>query len=120
MLTHCCYFYNLLVIKPIYEYLNSLTMNLEINMNKSSKSVAAAALAGVMAISLASISGDVLAGKKGMEKCTGIAKAGKNDCGANGHSCAGQASTDGDLNEWVYVPKGSCEKIVGGTLKVKK
>jgi uncharacterized membrane protein len=87
-------------------------------MNKSSKSVAAAALAGVMTLGLASISGDVLAGKKGMEKCQSIAKAGKNDCGANGHSCAGQATTDNDPNEWIYVPQGTCAKIVGGTLKM--
>lgn len=48
------------------------------------------------------------------EKCAGIAKAGKNDCQANGHSCAGQAKKDGDPNEWVSVPKGTCDKIVGG------
>lgn len=58
------------------------------------------------------------AAKEGMEKCTGIAKAGKNDCGTSKHSCAGQAKTDGDAEEWVYVPKGSCEKIVGGKLKM--
>ena len=89
-------------------------------MNKSTKSVATAALAGVMTLGLASMSGDVLAGKKGMEKCAGIVKAGMNDCGANGHSCAGQAATDNDPNEWVYVPKGTCEKIVGGTVLKKE
>ena len=86
-------------------------------MNKSTKSIATAALAGVMTVGLASMSGDVLAGKKeGMEKCAGIVKAGMNDCGAKGHSCAGQATKDGDPNEWVYVPKGTCDKIVGGTV----
>ncbi|MFZ9478312.1 MAG: DUF2282 domain-containing protein [Steroidobacteraceae bacterium] len=54
--------------------------------------------------------------KEGMEKCHGIVKAGKNDCGANGHGCAGQAKTDGDKNEWITLPKGSCERIVGGSL----
>ena len=57
------------------------------------------------------------AGKEGYEKCQGIAKAGMNDCGANGHGCAGQAEVDGDPNEWVYLPEGTCEKIVGGTVK---
>ena len=56
------------------------------------------------------------AGKEGYEKCAGIAKAGQNDCGANGHSCAGYAAKDGDDNEWVYVPEGTCDKIVGGTV----
>lgn len=60
--------------------------------------------------------------KKGdvLEKCAGIAKAGKNDCGANGHDCAGQAKKDSDPEEWVYVPKGVCDKIVGGRVKASK
>lgn len=57
--------------------------------------------------------------KGATEKCYGIAKAGKNDCGANGHSCAGQAVKDGDGKEWIKVPKGTCEKIVGGSLAPK-
>ncbi|MFK8139434.1 MAG: DUF2282 domain-containing protein [Bdellovibrionales bacterium] len=54
--------------------------------------------------------------KKGTKivKCRGIAKAKMNDCGANGHSCENQAVKDGDKKEWVYVPEGVCEKIVGG------
>ncbi|WP_096084770.1 DUF2282 domain-containing protein [Agaribacterium haliotis] len=59
---------------------------------------------------------------KAWEKCAGIAKAGKNDCGAlNGsHDCAGQAQSDNLDYEWVYVPEGSCEKIVGGRVaKIK-
>lgn len=69
---------------------------------------------------------DALAGpkwaKKGdtIVKCRGIAKKGKNDCGANGHSCANNAKTDMDDNEWVYVPEGVCEKIVGGVVWKKK
>lgn len=59
---------------------------------------------------------------KAWEKCAGIAKAGKNDCGAlNGaHGCAGQAPTDNLDTEWVYVPAGTCTKITGGVVaKVK-
>jgi uncharacterized membrane protein len=52
-----------------------------------------------------------------MEQCYGIARAGKNDCAANGHSCAGRAAVDGDKNEWILVPQGTCAKIVGGSLK---
>lgn len=51
---------------------------------------------------------------KEKEKCTGVVKAGKNDCGTSTHSCAGQAKTDGDANEWIALPKGVCERIVGG------
>lgn len=51
------------------------------------------------------------------EKCYGVVKAGKNDCAnkAGTHSCAGQSTVDGDPGEWVYVPAGLCDKLVGGT-----
>ena len=58
--------------------------------------------------------------KAGMEKCTGIVKVGKNDCGTSKHACAGQAKTDADAEEWVYLPKGTCEKIPGGKVKPSK
>ena len=56
---------------------------------------------------------------KNSEKCYGVAKAGKNDCAANGHSCAGQAKKDADGKEWVQVPKGTCDRIVGGSTAPK-
>ena len=56
--------------------------------------------------------------KKGdkIVKCSGIAKKGANDCGANGHACAGYAKKDNDPKEWVYVPQGVCKKIAGGVV----
>jgi uncharacterized membrane protein len=56
----------------------------------------------------------------GTEKCYGVAKAAKNDCGTSKHSCAGQAKTDGAGDEWIKVPKGTCERLVGGSLTAKK
>ena len=56
----------------------------------------------------------------GSDKCYGVAKAGKNDCAANGHSCAGQAKTDNDPNEWKHMPKDECEKMGGTTEAPKK
>lgn len=61
--------------------------------------------------------------KKGdtVVKCSGIAKKGANDCGANGHGCGGQAKVDNDPKEWIYVPQGVCKKIAGGVvMKTKK
>jgi uncharacterized membrane protein len=87
-------------------------------MSKSIKTSAVAA--SIVAVALLSSSAMSHAGKEGYEKCQGVAKAGMNDCGANGHSCAGQAAVDGDKNEWVYVPEGTCEKIVGGVVKAAK
>ena len=84
------------------------------------KNLAKATLTGVMALGLAAASSAALAGKPGMEKCTGIAKAGQNDCGTSQHACAGQSKKDAAAGEWVYVPEGTCAKIVGGKLKAKK
>ncbi len=49
------------------------------------------------------------------EKCFGVVKAGKNDCAGNGHSCAGQAKTEGDAKEFLRVPAGTCVRIVNGS-----
>ncbi|WP_308445252.1 DUF2282 domain-containing protein [Chitinibacter tainanensis] len=78
-------------------------------MNK--QLILTSALTAVLA---AGVSGTVVAADK--EKCYGIAMAGKNDCAANGHACAGQAKTDKDAKEWKYVAAGTC-KDMKGTLK---
>jgi uncharacterized membrane protein len=54
------------------------------------------------------------------EKCYGVAKAGKNDCAGAAHSCSGQGKKDGAGTEWVKVPKGTCDRLVGGSLTAKK
>jgi len=51
------------------------------------------------------------------EKCFGIAKAGKNDCQTANSSCAGTSKKDNQKDAWIYVPAGTCEKVVGATLK---
>jgi len=81
-----------------------------------SKPLQTVAALAVFVTGAAMIAPDVQA-KEGFEKCTGIAKAGQNDCAANGHSCAGKAKKDGDPKEWLYVPTGTCNKIVGGIVK---
>ncbi len=72
------------------------------------------AVATAVALSAGAAAPTAMAIPEGMEKCMGIAKAGMNDCGTSSHSCAGQAKVDGAPEEWVAVPKGTCEKIVGG------
>jgi len=67
------------------------------------------------------VTSTAFAGEKAdKEKCYGVARAGKNDCAANGHSCAGQSKVDNDPTEWKYVPKGECEKMGGTTSAGKK
>ena len=54
------------------------------------------------------------------EKCYGVVKAGKNDCQTATHSCAGSSKQDAAHDSWVYVPTGTCDKLVGGSLEPKK
>ena len=46
-----------------------------------------------------------------MEKCYGVAK---NDCQTAKSSCAGTSKTDSQGDAWISVPKGVCDKLVGG------
>jgi uncharacterized membrane protein len=79
-----------------------------------------AAIGSLVALGTLSVSPAIAAeGKAEMEKCYGIAKAGKNDCASAGHSCAGQSSKAADSNEFLSVPKGTCEKLVNGSLTKK-
>lgn len=77
-----------------------------------------AALGGLVA--LGASAPNLAADKPAMEKCYGIAKAGKNDCQTATSACAGTSKQDGQKDSWLHVPKGSCEKIVGGSLTAKK
>ncbi len=79
----------------------------------------AATVLGALALSTiaAAASAGPVEQPAGSEKCYGIAKAAKNDCAAGAHSCAGQATKDMDKTSFVYLPKGACAKIAGGSLK---
>lgn len=47
------------------------------------------------------------------EQCAGVIKAGKNDCATSTNACHGHVETDSNPEAWIYVPTGTCEKIVG-------
>jgi uncharacterized membrane protein len=50
--------------------------------------------------------------KAAMEKCYGVAMAGKNDCAAGpGTTCAGTSKVDYQGNAWKNVPAGTCASI---------
>ena len=76
-------------------------------------------LAGFIAIGLAAASGMALAAKGDTEKCAGVVKAGKNDCGTSKSACAGTATVDRDSEAWILVPTGTCERIAGGKVTNK-
>ena len=83
---------------------------------KTTHDIISTAIGGLLIMGLASA--NAVAAEMKMEKCFGIAKAGKNDCAskAAGHSCAGQASSSSNRNDFVAVPAGTCNKIVNGSI----
>lgn len=89
---------------------------------KNTGKIMRSVLASIMVVGLTVGASGAFAAKAGFEKCAGIVKAGKNDCGNSRHSCSGQASKNGMGDEWIYVPEGTCKKIVGGKIfkKMKK
>ena len=82
----------------------------------------ASAVAAVLSLPVASDAqnGPAPKPKFEAEKCYGIAKAGKNDCQTANSSCAGTSKRDGQGDAWIYMPAGSCAKVVGGSLQPKR
>ena len=68
------------------------------------------------ALSTALLLGAAAQAQGTIEKCYGVAKAGKNDCQTASSSCAGTSKKDAQSDSWISVPKGTCEKIAGGKL----
>jgi uncharacterized membrane protein len=79
------------------------------------KTLVTSTLAAVAALGLA---GDAGAAEKKAdgEKCYGVVKTGKNDCKTLSNACAGHSIEDGQKDAFLVVPKGTCERIVGGSL----
>ena len=75
------------------------------------------AIGSVLALGVVSMPAHA-AGDPNMEKCYGVAKAGKNDCAGASHACAGQSKEAGG-KEFILLPKGTCERIPGGSLTSK-
>jgi uncharacterized membrane protein len=84
---------------------------------KTTTALLSTAIGSLLALSLTSVSA-YAADDANMEKCYGIAKAGKNDCAGPAHACAGQSKMSSG-KEWIKLPKGTCDRIVGGSLTAK-
>lgn len=82
------------------------------------KSTAAAFL--TLSATNIAFSADTAATDTATEKCYGIAKAGANDCATATASCAGSATKDNQADAFLLLPKGLCDKIVGGHLNPDK
>ena len=89
---------------------------------KTSTVILGSAMAVALSLTLeaAAQGGPAPAPKFEHEKCYGIAQAGKNDCQTASSSCAGTSRRTGQGDAWVYLPKGSCDKVVGGSLQPRQ
>ena len=88
-------------------------------MNKVYSIAATSALLGALAVAAGAMAQTKDPEMTGKEKCFGVAKAGKNDCAAGAHSCAGQSTKDGDKSSFIAVPAGLCARIEGGSTSAK-
>ncbi|CDZ79097.1 putative integral membrane protein [Legionella massiliensis] len=84
------------------------------NKNKVIKAAITAFLA--MAATHPSLAASADSSSQNSEKCYGIVKAGMNDCATATASCAGSSTKDKQADAFLFVPKGVCEKISGGSL----
>jgi uncharacterized membrane protein len=77
-----------------------------------------AVLGGAIALSATVVTSTAFAADEheGMEQCAGVVKAGKNDCATAKNACHGHVESNSDPMAWIYVPKGTCERIVGAHL----
>lgn len=81
------------------------------------KLLMSAAISGVLALGAVGASSAMADdAKPETEKCSGIVKVGMNECGTSEHACAGMAKEDYGPEEWITLPKGTCDKIAGGTV----
>ena len=84
-------------------------------MKKSHLLIASAVVAALtLPVAAGAQAGPAPKPKFDAEKCYGVAKAGKNDCQTTNSSCAGTSRRDGQKDAWIYVPAGSCDRLVNG------
>jgi uncharacterized membrane protein len=87
-------------------------------MNRNSLYMSAVTAA--LAVAGAAIGGVAMAADGGMEQCAGIIKAGKNDCATSTNACHGHVAKDASPEAWIYLPKGTCERLAGGRVVMVK
>jgi len=76
------------------------------------------ALSSIVALGMLGASPEASAAPKNeMEKCYGVAKAGQNDCKTMSSACAGHSVQDRQKDAFIALPKGTCERIAGGSVQ---
>jgi uncharacterized membrane protein len=87
-------------------------------MNRNSLYMSAVTAA--LAVAGAATGGVAMAADGNMEQCAGIIKAGKNDCATSSNACHGHVEKDASPEAWIYLPKGTCERLAGGRVVMVK
>ncbi|HEC14009.1 MAG TPA: DUF2282 domain-containing protein [Acidiferrobacteraceae bacterium] len=89
---------------------------------KNRNKLVSTAISSLLALSATAVATEAYSAGPPLEKCFGVVKAGKNDCGVKslGTACQGTSSKDAQPDAYIDVIKGNCEKIVGGSLTAKK
>lgn len=84
---------------------------------KNINTIVQSAVTAVIALGVLNSAPAFAADRKDVEKCYGVAKAGKNDCKTLSNACAGHSVSDSQPDAFIALPKGTCERITGGSLK---
>ena len=71
------------------------------------------AVSSALALVGAATAGTANAADGDKEQCAGIIKAGKNDCATSKNQCHGHVESDAAPEAWIYLPKGTCERLAG-------
>ncbi len=71
------------------------------------------AVSSLFALGALAVGESVFADAVATEQCAGIVKGGANDCATSTNECHGHVTSDKNPEGWVYVPKGTCERISG-------
>lgn len=71
------------------------------------------AIAGLIAAGALGASVAAEAADADREQCAGVIRAGQNDCATSSNACHGHVGTDANPEAWIYLPKGTCDRIAG-------
>jgi len=77
-----------------------------------------AAVTGLLAMAAVGATGAAFAADEhaNEEQCAGVIRAGQNDCATKTNACHGHVERDSDPMAWIYVPKGTCDRIAGARI----
>ena len=87
-------------------------------MTKNNTFKTASLITSALSLALVTTSSIAFA-KDNNEQCAGVVRAGSNDCASAEHICAGMNSDDGSDTDWLWLPTGTCSKIVGAHILEK-